>query len=251
MLEVKNIYCGYNGKDVIKNITFKAERGKHIAIIGPNGCGKSTLLKAIDNLLDYRGNILLDGKEVKKFNRKNLAKKIALMSQNFEIYFPYTVYETVALGRYSYINGIFGELSKKDKEIIVNAIKKVGLMEYKDRLINELSGGQLQRVYLARVFAQEPEIILLDEPTNHLDLKYQIEILEEVTKWAHDNNKIVIGIIHDLNLVQFFSDEAILIKEGEIFAKGKTREVLQEDKLREVYGINIKEWMKKVLEKWK
>ena len=239
MLKVRNLYCGYDGKDVIKDFNIDITRGQNVSIVGPNGCGKSTLLKAMVSLIDYKGNIFLD------------AKKVALMSQNSQIYFPYTVYETVALGRYAHIDGVFARLSKKDEEIILNCLSNVGILDLKDKLINELSGGQLQRVYLARVFAQEPDVILLDEPTNHLDLKCQIEILEHINKWTKENQKTVIGVLHDLNLVQMFSDDVIMLSEGYIVSKGKTKDVLSEDKLKEVYGVDIKKFMINALEKWR
>lgn len=251
MLKVRNLYCGYDGKDVIKDFNIDITRGQNVSIVGPNGCGKSTLLKAMVSLIDYKGNIFLDGKEVKSIKRKELAKKVALMSQNSQIYFPYTVYETVALGRYAHIDGVFARLSKRDEEIILNCLSNVGILDLKDKLINELSGGQLQRVYLARVFAQEPDVILLDEPTNHLDLKCQIEILEHINKWTKENQKTVIGVLHDLNLVQMFSDDVIMLSEGYIVSKGKTKDVLSEDKLEEVYGLNIKKFMINALEKWR
>lgn len=251
MLKVRNLYCGYDGKDVIKDFNIDITRGQNVSIVGPNGCGKSTLLKAMVSLIDYKGNIFLDGKEVKSIKRKELAKKVALMSQNSQIYFPYTVYETVALGRYAHIDGVFARLSKKDEEIILNCLSNVGILDLKDKLINELSGGQLQRVYLARVFAQEPDVILLDEPTNHLDLKCQIEILEHINKWTKENQKTVIGVLHDLSLVQMFSDDVIMLSEGYIVSKGKTKDVLSEDKLKEVYGVDIKKFMINALEKWR
>ena len=251
MLKVRNLYCGYDGKDVIKDFNIDITRGQNVSIVGPNGCGKSTLLNAMVSLIDYKGNIFLDGKEVKSIKRKELAKKVALMSQNSQIYFPYTVYETVALGRYAHIDGVFARLSKKDEEIILNCLSNVGILDLKDKLINELSGGQLQRVYLARVFAQEPDVILLDEPTNHLDLKCQIEILEHINKWTKENQKTVIGVLHDLNLVQMFSDDVIMLSEGYIVSKGKTKDVLSEDKLKEVYGVDIKKFMINALEKWR
>lgn len=251
MLKVRNLYCGYDGKDVIKDFNIDITRGQNVSIVGPNGCGKSTLLKAMVSLIDYKGNIFLDGKEVKSIKRKELAKKVALMSQNSQIYFPYTVYETVALGRYAHIDGVFARLSKKDEEIILNCLSNVGILDLKDKLINELSGGQLQRVYLAMVFAQEPDVILLDEPTNHLDLKCQIEILEHINKWTKENQKTVIGVLHDLNLVQMFSDDVIMLSEGYIVSKGKTKDVLSEDKLKEVYGVDIKKFMINALEKWR
>lgn len=251
MIEINNLYCGYDGIDIIKDVSVKVKPGQNISIVGANGCGKTTMLRALANLIDYKGEIKLNGEEVREIKRKKLAKRIAFMTQSAEIYFPYTVFETVALGRYAHQKGSFSSLSKKDKEITLKCIENVGLLDYKDKLINELSGGQLQRVYLARAFAQDPDIILLDEPTNHLDLKCQIEILEHINKWTKENNKTVIGVLHDLNLVQMFSEEVIMIKEGKVVAAGKVNDVLKEKKLEQVYGIDIKSFMIKALERWK
>ena len=134
MLKVRNLYCGYDGKDVIKDFNIDITRGQNVSIVGPNGCGKSTLLKAMVSLIDYKGNIFLDGKEVKSIKRKELAKKVALMSQSSQIYFPYTVYDTVALGRYAHIDGVFARLSKMDEEIILNCLSNVGILDLKDKL---------------------------------------------------------------------------------------------------------------------
>ena len=251
MLEVKNLYCGYNGEYIIKDVSFTVDRGENICIVGPNGCGKSTLLKAISNLIPFKGSVLLDSNDTKSLKRKDLAIKIALMTQSSNILFPYSIYDTVALGRYAHLNGVFSRLNKKDEEIINNSLDKVGLLDIKDKLINELSGGQLQRVFLARAFAQDPDVILLDEPTNHLDLRYQIEMLDYLKVWAKENNKIVVAVLHDLNLVQNFGDKVLMLKDGVIKNNGNTREVLNSSDLEEVYGIDIKAFMIKTLEKWR
>jgi len=250
LLEVSNVSCGYDGIDVVKNISFRVNRGENICIVGPNGCGKSTLLKSIANLINYKGNVLLDSKEIGKLSRKELATKIAIMTQVSHIHFPYTVYETVALGRYAHLKGTFSTLSKNDNNIILRCIENVGLLDLKDKLISELSGGQLQRVFLARAFAQDPEVILLDEPTNHLDLRCQIEILEYLTKWTKENNKIVVAVLHDLNLVQSFGESVLMLKSGEVVGEGTPKEVFEEEVLKNVYGINIKSFMLNVLRKW-
>ena len=220
MLKIKELYSGYNGVDIIKNVNLQVDKGEILFIIGPNGCGKSTLLK------------------------------VGLMSQLSEIHFPYTVYETVSLGRYPYLKGAFSSLSKEDVKIILDSIEKVGLTEYRDKMITELSGGQIQRVFLAKLFAQNPDIILLDEPTNHLDFKYQVELLEHVKTWAKTNKKIVIGVLHDLNLVHYFADKVIMLDNGNIVSEGTSMEVLNDDKLKNVYDIDIKSFMKNILNKW-
>lgn len=250
MLEINKLYSGYDDKDIVKDVSLIVNRGENLCVVGPNGCGKSTLLKSIANIINYRGNIKIDKKEVSSLDRKELAKKIGLMSQISEVYFPYTVYETVALGRYCYSKGPFSILSSDDKKIVIDSIKKVNLYDIKDKMINELSGGQLQRVFLARVFAQDPEIILLDEPTNHLDLKHQIELLDNLTKWAKENNKIVIGVLHDLNLVQYFADNIILMNNGKVISYGNPKEVLDETKLKSIYGLDVKNFMINILKKW-
>lgn len=250
MLELRNVSCGYGNEDVVHHITFEAKRGEMLCIVGPNGCGKSTLLKAIGKIIEYKGDIILDDNNIENLNRKELAKNIALMTQTNNIYFPYTVYETVCLGRYVYLKGALSSLSNKDRDIVIESIKSVGIIELKDKLISELSGGQLQRVFLARAFAQNPQVILLDEPTNHLDLKCQIEILEYLSSWAKKNNKIVIGVLHDLNLVNLFSDKIVMLNQGDVIGKGTSREVFSEEDLEKVYNINVKSFMIKALEKW-
>ncbi|MBO3445316.1 ABC transporter ATP-binding protein [Clostridium sp. CCUG 7971] len=250
MLEIKDIYSGYEDIDIVKDVSFTVNRGENLCIVGPNGCGKSTLLKSIANIINYRGSIKVDSKEVSSLNRKELAMKVGLMSQISQIHFPYTVYETVSLGRYAYSKGAFYHLGKKDKEIILDSIEKVGLLDSKDKMISELSGGQLQRVFLARTFAQNPDVILLDEPTNHLDLKYQIELLEHLKDWTKANNKIAVGVLHDLNLVQYTADNVLLLNNGEVVSYGKPSKVLNEEKLKDIYDLDIKKFMVNILKKW-
>ena len=236
MLEVKNVRCGYDNNEIIKGVSFNVEPGSNLCIVGPNGCGKSTLLKSIANLLNYKGSILLNGKEISKFNRKDLAKNIALMSQASSIYFPYTVYETVSLGRYAHIKGVFSKIGKEDDEIILKSIENVGLLDIKDKLITELSGGQLQRVYLARAFAQDPDIILLDEPTNHLDIKYQLQIMDIVKSL----NLTVIAAIHDLNIAAMYCDRLVALKDGQIVGAGKPKDLLTEKFIKDLYEVDTK-----------
>ena len=250
MLEVKKLYSGYVGKDILKDINFTVKNGENLCIVGPNGCGKSTLLKSIANILEYKGSILVDGQEVFSMDRKHFAKKVGLMSQITEIYFPYTIYDTVSLGRYAYSKGILSKLSKEDDEIILDSIDKVGLLDIKDKLITELSGGQMQRVFLARVFAQDPDIILLDEPTNHLDFKNQIDLLENLKEWIKTNNKIVVGVLHDLNLVQYFADNVLMLQNGKVVSYGPPQKVLNDPVLDDLYGIDIKGFMLNILKKW-
>ena len=250
MLKVENLYCGYDDRDIVKNISFEVKNGENLCVVGPNGCGKSTLLKSIANIIEYKGSIEIDGRQVSSLDRVELARKIGLMSQMSQLYFPYTVYDTVSLGRYAYSKGIFSKLSREDKKIIWDSMNMVGIYDIKDKLITELSGGQLQRVFLARVFAQDPDIILLDEPTNHLDFKHQIDLLDNLNEWVKKNNKIVIGVLHDLNHVQYFADKVLVVKDGEEVSYGIPEEVLKGKVISELYNIDIQGFMLNTLKKW-
>ncbi|WP_461246507.1 ABC transporter ATP-binding protein [Treponema sp. R6D11] len=256
MLEVKNLSAGYGGAnkehdDVIRNINFKADRGESLCILGPNGSGKSTLLKSIARIIDYRGQVLMNGEDISAVSRKELAKKIALLSQSTQVFFPYTVYETVSLGRYAYSQGFLKNLSAPDREVIQDILEKLDIWDNKDRMIDELSGGELQRVFLARTLAQSPDLILLDEPSNHLDLKHQIELLKFLKTWIKENNKTLISVFHDLNLARLFGDTAVVLNNGTLAANGKIEDVLNGGILSEVYGIDIRSFMRESLEKWK
>ncbi|MDR0320652.1 MAG: ABC transporter ATP-binding protein [Treponema sp.] len=251
MLEIKNLSAGYcKGADVICNINFGAERGESLCILGPNGCGKSTLLKSIARIIDYRGVVMVNSEDISAVPRKELAKKIALLSQSAPVFFPYTVHETVSMGRYAYSQGFLKSLSAKDSEIIEDILKKLDIWDIKERMIDELSGGTLQRVLLAKTLAQTPDLILLDEPANHLDLKHQIDLLKFLKTWVEENNKTLISVFHDLNLARQFGDKALVLNNGTIAACGNIDEILNSEVLSNVYGIDIRTFMKESLEKW-
>ena len=251
MLAVNNLYAGYNGNDVIFDVNFKINPGESLCVLGPNGCGKSTLLKSIARLIDYRGSVFINDKDISAIPRRELAKKIALLSQSSQVFFPYTVYETVSMGRYAYLQGFMKNLSAEDIKIIEDTIKELDMWDIKDRMLDELSGGTLQRVFLARTLVQTPDIILLDEPANHLDLKHQIELLDFLKNWVKENNKVLVGVFHDLNLARLFGDTAVILNNGVVSANGKTDDVLNNNVLNDVYDIDIQGFMKKSFEYWK
>lgn len=251
MLSLKNVSAGYDGIDIINNISFDLHPGENLCILGPNGCGKTTLVKAISGIIESRGSITFNNKKIGEMKRKELASNMAVMSQISSVYFSYTVYETVLLGRYVHMKGnsLMG-YSKRDREYAMECIKKVGLYDLKDKQINILSGGQLQRVYLARTLAQEPNVILLDEPTNHLDLKHQTGLIDFLTTWSKTDNHSVIGVLHDINLALRLADTILLLKDGKTVAYGKTKEVMNSDILSEVYDMDVAQYMLENLQTW-
>ena len=250
MLELKNVSAGYDGVDVLKDISITLKDGENLCILGPNGCGKTTLIKAIAGLIPIKGEIFIDGKDIGKMKRREIASKIAVMSQLSSIFFSYTVYETVLLGRYLHMKGIFKGPTNYDKSCVEKSLKAVGLFNLKDKQINTLSGGQLQRVFLARTLAQEPSIILLDEPTNHLDLKYQAELIDYLKEWSKEDGHSIIGVLHDINLAMRLGDNFLVLEEGKIMSCGSANKAVTNNILNRVFGMDVVGFMLDSLKRW-
>lgn len=250
MLDVLNLSCGYDNTDIVKNMSFSLSRHEILSITGPNGCGKTTLLRALSGIIPYNsGSIKISGEEIKNLSRRKLSQKIALLSQTGASgeYSDFTVLETVMLGRYA--RSSYGT-QKHDLEIAESCLEQTGIANLSDRFITELSGGQLQRVFLARAFAQEPDIILLDEPSNHLDLKHRLILIDLLQKYASSGHG-VIGIFHDLNLAAALSDRIMLMNDGQNILCDNSETVCKSSLLSEIYGFDVRKYMHDSLEKWK
>jgi len=250
MLQVENLRAGYGDGDVLHGVDFDVRSGELVFIAGSNGCGKTTLLRAVCNLLPYEGSTRFEEREVKTLPRLALARCMALMSQVADVYFPYTVQETVTLGRYAHRHGLLSGPTRADLAMVEETLRRVELYPLRDRRITELSGGQFQRVFLARAMAQDPKLILLDEPTNHLDLKHQLSLLETLKSWARENGRAVLGVLHDVNLVRAYADRVLLLGDGRALAFGAPEECLTQPLLQETYGLDIKAWMRDSLRRW-
>ena len=239
MLELIDVSIGYDKKNVVENLTFKLEKGENLCILGANGCGKSTILKAIAGLLEYSGSIKLYKNEISTLKNRQIADKIALLSQISAVYFSYSVYDTVMLGRYIRMKGgAFSNPSERDVEMVTKCLDSVGILELKDREISTLSGGQMQKVLLARTIAQEPEIIILDEPTNHLDMKSQKELFDFLKIWSKDKNHSVIGVLHDVTMAFQLFDKGLLLKTGKNVYFGDLTDITPE-KLEETFDFDV------------
>lgn len=252
MLEVQNVCAGYNGTEIVHNISFQLNMGESMCILGANGCGKTTFLRTVGNLIPFTGTIKLDGEEIRSMKRKKIAAKVALLSQISGTYFAYTVYDTVMMGRYQQIRQGFSDRPcKADREAVERCLETVGLSDYADRKINELSGGQLQRVFLAKALAQDPQIILLDEPTNHLDIKHQVELIQHLKKWSASGDHAVIGVFHDINLALQLSNKILFMKDGREVAFGTMNEIGSKSLLTNVYGMDLAGYLDKEYENWR
>lgn len=251
MLKVEKLSVKINNKRILDNIFFDLNENDILVIIGPNGSGKTTIVKSIMNDIKYTGNIKLKDKNIKTMCISDISKHIGVLMQNHTLEFDNTVYDIVSLGRYTYNKSMFANLDNEDKEKIKEAMELTDILHLRNSSIKNISGGELQRVFLALVLAQDPNILILDEPTNHLDLKHQIDIFNILKKWSLKEGKAIISIMHDLNLAYKYSTNALLIKEGSAVACGKMDEVLTKENLKDTYDIDVFEWMKLVLENWK
>ena len=240
MLNVSNVSGGYDGAPVLHSISFGVERGEIFGIIGPNGSGKTTLLHLLSGIRNASsGEIVIKGKPLKAYSSKELARTVAVLSQQSSQAFSYTVKETVALGRYAHQNGWLQSWSEEDEEVVRRVLADTGTAPFASARMDELSGGERQRAMLAQALAQEPEILLLDEPTNHLDLAYQKELLDAIKKWSREKGLTAISIFHDLNLAGMYCDRLMLLDKGEVRIVDKPNKVLQEETIQEVYGTKI------------
>lgn len=233
-LEIKNLEVSRSGNMIIKEASLSLKNGEFIGIIGPNGSGKSTILKTIYKTLKFnKGNIHINGKDINKISIKSLSKEQAVVSQFNEYNFDFKVEDIVIMGRNPH-KGLFEFDNKEDYEIVEKSLKKVDMLEYRNRSFSTLSGGEKQRVILARALAQETDLLILDEPTNHLDINYQIQILDLVK----DLNISVIVALHDLNLASIYCDKLYVINKGVIVKSGKPEEIITTQLIREVFRVN-------------
>lgn len=235
-LKVENLAFGYRQeKEILKDINFQLESGEALFLLGPNGTGKTTLLKCINHILKpKRGQVRINGEDVADLSPARRAKKVGYVPQYNHDVFSVSVIDTILMGRIAFAGY---KLGAEDKDIVFDIIEKLKLETFAFKNINEMSGGERQRVFIARALAQEPEIILLDEPTSSLDLKNQMFTLELITELVHSKGLGAIMSIHDLNLTSLYADKAIILKDSEIFAYGRPDEALTEENIRQVYQV--------------
>ena len=239
MLKTDKIKFSYAQEKILKGIDLEIEAGAFIGIIGPNASGKSTLLKNMSKTLKSdSGSIYLEHKLLNDYNSLELAKKMAVVPQNTEVNFNFNVYDIIMMGRHPYQKRWSG-LSQKDKKIVKEVMEVTDTLKLKRKLINELSGGEKQRVIIARALAQKPDILMLDEPTSSLDINYQGEIYDLLDYLNQEFNLTIITVSHDLNLTAQYCEELLLLKEGKIFAAGPATEVLTEKNIKAVYNAEV------------
>lgn len=238
-MEIIGLSFSYDSWSVLENITYQLPQSSFTGLIGPNGSGKSTLLKNITRFLHpSEGELLLEGEDIKTFHNKDLAKKIAVVPQNTSMSFDFSVRDIVLMGRTPHQRPFQGE-SLEDQKRVKEAMEETNTLSLAERSFLDLSGGEKQRVIIARALCQEPEILLLDEPTSHLDINYQLEIFELLRRLNLSKGLTIMVVSHDLNLASQYCSELILLKEGKIFALGPPEDVITRENLEEIYHTKV------------
>jgi len=239
-LRIQNLSVMYGQRKVLSDISLLIKPGEVAALIGPNGSGKTTLIRAISGVIPIQsGNIFIDGLDIHQLDPLNRSRLLSVIPQARNLPAAFTVEEVVTMGRTPYI-GWLGKLSKYDEEIIRAAMLKTDILFLRDRRMGELSGGEQQRVLVARAIAQQSKVMLLDEPTTHLDIQYQIALLEIIRSLAHDDQLVIFMAIHDLNLVTKYADQVIALVDGSVRITGTIDSVLTESILSDIYKVPMR-----------
>ena len=250
MLKAENITVRYGEHTIVDNLSFHLEEEQWLMLAGPNGAGKSTLIETISQGVPYTGTLLLDGKDIRRCKAAQLAHRIGVLSQKNTVGYGYTVEDVVALGRYAYTSGFLSARDQDAQEQVDRALELTGLTSFRHASVLTLSGGELQRTFLAQVFAQNPQILILDEPANHLDLIYQKHIFSLIQEWVKQPGRAVLSVVHDLSLARKYGTHAVLMHHGKCMAQGKINEVLTPEKLQSVYDMDVYQWMRDLLQQW-
>ncbi|MDE5603007.1 MAG: ABC transporter ATP-binding protein [Helicobacter sp.] len=241
MMRVKNLYFSYYQKPLLKNISFQVEQGEFLGILGPNGSGKSTLMKNMLKNLDYdSGEICVLGRDLKGFSLKEFARISGYLPQISQLKTPLKVLDVLLMSKYPGLKYGFNDYSQKDKDEAVNIARSLKFENFLERNVLSLSGGEFQRVLLARAILKNPKILFLDEPTSALDLNYAIELLNLCESLIKERNIAVVAILHDLNLASMFCSRILFIKDGKIRYDGKVNELFTTEILKEIYNLNCK-----------
>ena len=250
MLKAERVTVCCDGQVIVDDLSFALEAGQWLMLVGPNGAGKSTLIRAIAQGVPYTGSITLDGRDIRAYKPAQLAQRIGVLSQQHSVGYAYSVEEVVSLGRYAHAAGFLSGGDAEGKARVEEALEMTGLAHLRRTSVLTLSGGELQRTFLAQVFAQNPQILILDEPANHLDLVYQKHIFSLIGEWLKTPGRAVMSVVHDLSLARRYGTHALLMDHGQSVAQGTIPETLTNENLQAVYGMDVFGWMREMYAQW-
>lgn len=250
LLEAKDLTVRYGALTIVDHVSFSLEEGDWLMLVGPNGAGKSTIVNAVSQGAPYTGEVRCLEKDVKRYRVGELAKCLGVLSQTHTVGYAFTVESIVRLGRYAYSPGAFGGSRDEDDKAVRRALELTGMTPFANQSVLTLSGGELQRTFLAQIFAQNPRVLILDEPTNHLDLVYQKQVFELIAGWLKTPGRAVISVVHDLSLAKAYGTRALLLNQGKTVSSGTIDEVFTPQSLNAAYDMNVSEWMRTMLSQW-
>lgn len=238
-LQTNNLVFGYKNRSVLDGIQLSVERGEMVGVLGPNGSGKTTFLKILAAVLTGQGEVKVNGRDIRTYRRAELSRFLAVVPQESQVAFPYTVAEIVLMGRANHHHPFAFE-GVCDLEVARKNMEFTDTVSLADRYLHELSGGEKQRVMIARALTQEPEILLMDEPAAFLDLKHQLHTLALMRRLNRDQGLTVIAAFHDLNLAAAFFPRLVILRDGKIYRDGSPQQILTEETIQQVYGVRVK-----------
>jgi len=233
-ISIKDLSFRYKSSKILDDLNIIVDDAEILGLVGPNGSGKTTLIKCIDRILKPRGSILLEGREVQAMEQQGIARLIGYVPQSSSTPLATTVFDTVLMGRRPHIRW---RVSDADLDKVAETLELLNLQQLAMRDFSELSGGQRQKVLIARALAQEPAVLLLDEPTSNLDMKHQLDVMETISSLVKERGISVVMAIHDLNLAARFSDKLVMLKKGIVYAAGTPNDLLSERNISDVYGV--------------
>ena len=250
MLTVRNVTVRYGEKTAVENVSFSVTPGQWWMIAGPNGAGKSTLVEAMARGVPFLGGIFWDDREIGSFKSADYAQKVGVLSQIRRVEYAFSVEEVVSLGRYAHQRGFLRRSDAEGQAMMEKALEAAGLTDMRARRLTTLSGGEIQRVFLAQALAQDPALLILDEPANHLDPPYQRQLFSLIGEWLRQPGKAVISVVHDLTAARHYGSHALLLRQGKTVAAGETKKVFTRENLREAYGMDVAAWQRELLTEW-
>lgn len=233
-ITIKDLTFSYRSNKILDDLNVVVNDAEVLSLVGPNGSGKTTLIKCIDRILKPKGSILLEGREIESMSQQEIARQIGYVPQSSSTPLATTVFDTVLMGRRPHITW---RVSDADIGKVADTLELLNLQDLSMRDFAQLSGGQKQKVLIARALAQEPAVLLLDEPTSNLDMHHQLEVMETVSSLVKEKKISAVMAIHDLNLASRFSDKLVMLKEGKVYAAGEPKALLSEANMSRVYGI--------------
>ncbi len=249
MLQAERLGVNYRGFEAVKDVSFHLKAGQWLMLAGPNGAGKSSLLQAVAQTVPCTGKVIIQGSDAKSLSARALARRLAVLRQSHSLGYAFTVEQLVTMGRYAHQTA-FSRGDPQGRQKVEEALALCGLSGIRGQNALTLSGGELQRAFLAQVFAQDAPLLLLDEPASHLDLAYQQSTFELIAGWLKTPGRAVMSVVHDLQLARRYGSHALLMREGRCLASGEMEQVFSDGRLQQAFGMEVRAWFSFLQAPW-